>query len=103
MPTRKAPSVRSNPGKPSSIGVASNEPPSTLHTPPFLVAGVGASAGGLEAFSRVLDPITRETRLAIVLVHTDDTIQLGNTMVPSGPVGSAGFTHGIIDIMGWYE
>ncbi|HEY3498067.1 MAG TPA: chemotaxis protein CheB [Polyangiaceae bacterium] len=39
------------------------------HSPPFLVAGVGASAGGMQAFSRMLAPIDANARLAIVLVQ----------------------------------
>ena len=69
MATRKVSTLRPKPGPASSPDLASNEPPVPPHTPPFLVAAVGASAGGLEAFSRMLDPITRETRLAIVLVQ----------------------------------
>lgn len=38
-------------------------------TPPFLVAAVGASAGGLEAFSSLLGEIPREAPLAVVLVQ----------------------------------
>lgn len=38
-------------------------------TPPFLVAAVGASAGGLEAFSSLLREIPREAPLAVVLVQ----------------------------------
>jgi chemotaxis response regulator CheB len=38
-------------------------------TPPFLVAAVGASAGGLEAFSNLLRDIPREAPLAVVLVQ----------------------------------
>ncbi len=37
--------------------------------PRFLVAGVGASAGGLEAFTRILSPIPGDADLAIVLVQ----------------------------------
>ncbi|MDB4980960.1 MAG: hypothetical protein JWM82_1712, partial [Myxococcales bacterium] len=37
--------------------------------PPFLVAGVGASAGGLEAFTRVLEPIDANAPLALILVQ----------------------------------
>jgi two-component system, chemotaxis family, CheB/CheR fusion protein len=39
------------------------------NAPPFLVAGVGASAGGLEALTRMLEPIAADSRLAIVLVQ----------------------------------
>ena len=38
-------------------------------TPPFLVVAVGASAGGLEAFSSLLRPIPKEAPLAVVLVQ----------------------------------
>jgi len=38
-------------------------------TPPFLVAAVGASAGGLEAFSSLLRDIPRDAPLAVVLVQ----------------------------------
>lgn len=38
-------------------------------TPPFLVAAVGASAGGLEAFSSLLGEIPREAPMAVVLVQ----------------------------------
>ena len=38
-------------------------------TPPFLVAAVGASAGGLEAFSSLLHGLPREAPLAVVLVQ----------------------------------
>ena len=38
-------------------------------TPPFLVAAVGASAGGLEAFSSLLRDIPGDAPLAVVLVQ----------------------------------
>lgn len=38
-------------------------------TPPFLVAAVGASAGGLDAFSTLLREMPREAPLAMVLVQ----------------------------------
>jgi two-component system CheB/CheR fusion protein len=38
-------------------------------TPPFLVVAVGASAGGLEAFSKLLCQLPREAPLAVVLVQ----------------------------------
>lgn len=37
--------------------------------PPFLVAGVGASAGGLEAFSGLLRAIPADTPLALIMVQ----------------------------------
>src|SRR5688500_3386300 len=38
-------------------------------TPPYLVAAVGASAGGLKAFSSLLSEFPREAPLAVVLVQ----------------------------------
>jgi chemotaxis response regulator CheB len=38
-------------------------------TPPFLVAAVGASAGGLEAFSSLLRDMPGDAPLAVVLVQ----------------------------------
>lgn len=43
--------------------------PEAYVTPPFLVAAVGASAGGLEAFSKLLCQIPRTAPLAVVLVQ----------------------------------
>jgi len=42
---------------------------SSSHAPPFLVAAVGASAGGLEAFSSLLRAVPADTPLAFVLVQ----------------------------------
>jgi two-component system CheB/CheR fusion protein len=46
-----------------------NAEASASAAPPFLVAGVGASAGGLEAFSLILRPIPADAPLALVLVQ----------------------------------
>jgi two-component system, chemotaxis family, CheB/CheR fusion protein len=46
---------------------SSQEPVS--NSPPFLVAGIGASAGGLDAFTRVLQNIPSDAPLAVVLVQ----------------------------------
>ncbi len=43
--------------------------PADYVTPPFLVAAVGASAGGLEAFSKLLSVMPVRAPLAIVLVQ----------------------------------
>ncbi|MEI9936433.1 MAG: chemotaxis protein CheB [Pseudomonadota bacterium] len=43
--------------------------PDSYPTPPFLVAAVGASAGGLEAFSRLVGEIPADAPLALVLVQ----------------------------------
>ncbi len=50
----------------ATSGEASSNP---YQTPPFLVAAVGASAGGLEAFSRLLRRLPAEAPLALVLVQ----------------------------------
>lgn len=39
------------------------------NAPPFLVAGIGASAGGLDAFIRLIAPIPPSAKLALVLVQ----------------------------------
>jgi len=43
--------------------------PQDYVTPPFLVAGIGASAGGLEAFSSLLGAMPKDAPLAVVLVQ----------------------------------
>ncbi|MEO7034701.1 MAG: chemotaxis protein CheB [Polyangiaceae bacterium] len=43
--------------------------PQDYVTPPFLVAAVGASAGGLEAFSALLGAMPSDAPLAVVLVQ----------------------------------
>jgi two-component system CheB/CheR fusion protein len=43
--------------------------PQDYITPPFLVVAVGASAGGLEAFSTLLRPMPSNAPLAVVLVQ----------------------------------
>ena len=54
----------------NSNGVESSSGEDSPHsTPPFLVAAIGASAGGLEAFSRVVGEIPADAPLALVLVQ----------------------------------
>jgi len=48
---------------------ASKAPAASGHAPPFLVAAVGASAGGLEAFSALLRAIPADAPLALILVQ----------------------------------
>jgi len=57
----------SKPADPKSLNPAKD--PQDYVTPPFLVAAVGASAGGLEAFSTLLRDIPGDAPLAIVLVQ----------------------------------
>src|ERR1041384_2001666 len=46
--------------------------PSQTSTRPFLIVGVGASAGGLEAFTQLLKHLPPDTGLGFVLVqHLD--------------------------------
>src|SRR5262245_5240574 len=44
-------------------------PPPSAEAPGIVIAGVGASAGGLEAFSQLLQALPRQPGLAIVLVQ----------------------------------
>jgi two-component system CheB/CheR fusion protein len=71
-PGRKAPAVNVA-GKAAKAAAknatAVDSKKSGSNAPPFLVAGVGASAGGLEAFTRMLSPIARGSQLAVVLVQ----------------------------------
>jgi two-component system, chemotaxis family, CheB/CheR fusion protein len=55
-------------GAPDPTGAASPRTDDYV-TPPFLVAAVGASAGGLEAFSNLLREMPRDAPLALVLVQ----------------------------------
>ena len=50
-------------------GPARSHDPHDYVSPPFLVVAVGASAGGLDAFSKLLGVIPADARLAIVLVQ----------------------------------
>ena len=43
--------------------------PARRNQPPFAVVGVGASAGGFEAFSQLLRPVPRGSNLAVILVQ----------------------------------
>jgi two-component system CheB/CheR fusion protein len=45
------------------------QPDAAERAPNFLVVGIGASAGGLEAFTKILAPIPRTAPLAVVLVQ----------------------------------
>jgi two-component system CheB/CheR fusion protein len=59
----------------SADPLPSADAPEAFVTPPFLVAAVGASAGGLEAFSKLLGPIPGDAPLAVVLVqHMSRTV-----------------------------
>jgi len=55
------------PAEPSATEPQATDP--ARQAPRFLVAGIGASAGGLEAFTRILSPIPADADLAIVLVQ----------------------------------
>src|SRR5712692_2215612 len=68
---RKKP-AKSKP-KPSRVAkrtaVASDEP---THSSSFPIVGIGASAGGLEAFTRLLQKLPDDTGMALVLIqHLD--------------------------------
>jgi two-component system CheB/CheR fusion protein len=48
---------------------ATQAPAAAERAPDFLVVGIGASAGGLDAFTRILSPIPADAQLAVVLVQ----------------------------------
>lgn len=56
-----------NLAQPADLNLPHN--PQDYVTPPFLVVAVGASAGGLEAFSLLLENMPSEAPLAVVLVQ----------------------------------
>jgi two-component system CheB/CheR fusion protein len=53
----------------TSVEVAPRAQPQDYVTPPFLVAAVGASAGGIEAFTAMVQDIPDDAPLAIVLAQ----------------------------------
>jgi len=53
----------------ADIAADESSPKSLYRTPPFLVAAVGASAGGLDAFSRLLRRLPADAPLALVLAQ----------------------------------
>ncbi len=81
MPFKKstARGSRKPPGKPSALAAPEPATPapaaaesSTVRDAPLMVVGVGASAGGLEAFTELLRSLPNDTGMAFVLVqHLD--------------------------------
>jgi two-component system CheB/CheR fusion protein len=65
--SRKEPSTRSSPGGRRLFAVPT--PPASVEPYPLTVVGVGASAGGLESFSALLQGLPRNPGLAIVFVQ----------------------------------
>src|SRR4051812_37159928 len=72
---RPRPSAGAAPGQSHRANGKSASPPSDdaheprSNAPPFLVAAVGASAGGLEAFSALVRRIPADANLALLLVQ----------------------------------
>ena len=72
---------KKNPAKPVPVKVAKSQPPEqqnhkAAQNHPFPIVGVGASAGGVEAFSELLRNFPQEADIAFVLVqHLDPTHQ----------------------------
>ena len=65
-------SARKRRSKTIGLAVVKQRPPK--RTAVFLVVGIGASAGGLEAFSELLHNLPEKTGMAFVLVqHLDPT------------------------------
>jgi two-component system, chemotaxis family, CheB/CheR fusion protein len=59
---------KTNPAEPADNPKPGSDPQDYV-TPPFLVVAVGASAGGLEAFSLLLGAMPSDAPLAVVLVQ----------------------------------
>ena len=78
-PVRRAPgtakiSSRTSPAKPKSKTNTSSKSPEKgpPKSKPFMIVGIGASAGGLEAFTQLLRNLPADTGMAFVLVqHLD--------------------------------
>ena len=67
-PTRKPTSKATTPD--ADEGIIESAPPQK--EPPCVVVGVGASAGGLEAFTELLRPFPKKPGMAFVLImHLD--------------------------------
>ena len=60
---RHAASSRAAPKRPSA------PPPKRAPSPPFPVVGIGASAGGLEAFTQLLSLLPPDTGMAFVFIQ----------------------------------
>jgi len=66
---RAGPAKASPPGRAAVSGQEKVGAASASTAPPFLVAGIGASAGGLEAISGLLRPIPGDAPLALIVVQ----------------------------------
>ena len=71
-PPMKRKTPRKKPAPPHSPKPLRDAPAERLAKTPFLIVGIGASAGGLEAFSQLLRALPADTGMAFVLVqHLD--------------------------------
>jgi len=57
------------PSDPAAPNTSTDDPAAPKSTPPFLVAAIGASAGGLEAFTRLLRDMPADAPLSLVIVQ----------------------------------
>ncbi len=64
------------PAKANSYPVQQREEPQRSRRAPFPIVGVGASAGGLEAFTQLLKALPSRTGMAYVLVQHLDPCML---------------------------
>lgn len=74
-------------------------PPTTPKKPGFRVVGIGASAGGLEAFTELLEHLPGDTGLAFVLVqHLDPGHRslLAEILTPKTPMAVMEATDGLV-------
>ena len=71
------------PAKANSYPVQQREEPQQPRRAPFPIVGVGASAGGLEAFTQLLKALPSRTGMVYVLVqHLDPTHESALTETP---------------------
>ena len=68
-------SDQSEPSEAASLPLPASEPPDYLSPDRFPVVGIGASAGGLEAFTQLLSHLPIDTGMAFVLVQHLDPSQ----------------------------
>ena len=73
---KKKPAKREKPAKPERKAAVTKSVPQSVRAaapePPFRIVGVGASAGGLEAFEQFFSNMPPDSGMAIVIVqHLD--------------------------------
>lgn len=80
MPKRKQSASEKNRSA-KSMAVGRSSPAAAVQSTPLLIAGIGASAGGLEAVTRLIEQLPADTGMAFVLVQHLDPRQA--SLLPS--------------------